>query len=59
MQFSLAPLSISAFSSTIPRCVTNSKGIQISLAMKFMYIVHGGSAHAEVDVAELRQNSLG
>jgi hypothetical protein len=54
MQFLLAPLSISAFSSTIPQCVTNLKGIQISLAMKFMYTVCGGSAHAKVDAAEPR-----
>jgi hypothetical protein len=59
MQFLLAPLSMSAFSSTIPQCVTNLKGNQISLATKFMYTVCGGSAHAEVNVAELRQNPVG
>ena len=36
MQFLLAPLSIRAFSSTIPRCVTKLKGSQISLATKLI-----------------------
>jgi hypothetical protein len=59
IQFLLAPLSMSAFSLTIPQCVTNSNDNQISLATKFMYTVCGGSAHAEVDMAELRQNPVG
>jgi hypothetical protein len=59
IQFLLALLSISAFSLTIPQCVTNSNDNQISLAMKFMYTVCGGSACAKVDAAKLRQNPVG
>ena len=56
IQFLLAPLSTSAFSSTIPCRVTNSKDNQISLAMKFMYRVSGGSAHTKVGVVKPKQN---
>jgi hypothetical protein len=59
IQFLLALLLMSAFSSTILWHVTNSKGNQISLVTKFMYTVCGGSACAEVNVAKLRQNPGG
>jgi hypothetical protein len=42
MQFSLAPLSTSPFSSTIPHHVMKLNDNQISLATKFMYTVSGG-----------------
>ena len=59
MQFSLAPQSISAFSVTIPRRVTKSSGIQISLATKLMYTISGGGARAEVSAAKLVKNPVG
>jgi hypothetical protein len=42
MQFLLAPLSTSAFSSTIPQRVTKSKDNQISFATKFIDTISGG-----------------
>jgi hypothetical protein len=59
IQFLLAPQSTSAFSATIPRRVTKSSGIQISLATKLMYTVSGGSARAEVGAAERAKNPGG
>ena len=59
IQFSLAPQSTNAFSATIPRRVTKSSGIQISLATKLMYTGSGGVARAEVGAAELVKNPAG